>query len=134
VADNALGLLSGVVACLRAHADVTALVDERTYSDVPQQTTFPYCEVSIESTPYDWADASGMQHKVRVQSYSRTQGQKEALQIRQAIYNALHRQEGAVAVLGGALVRMNAGTLLDCFKEPDGVTWQSVIEFDAVVT
>lgn len=134
MSDNELGLLKGVIARLRAYSTLTNLVSTRTYSDIPQQTPFPYCLVSIESTPYDGKDFSGMQHTVRVQGFSREKNKKEALQIRSAIYDALHRQEGSITVDGGTLIRINAAPLLDCFQEPDGVTWQSVIQFDAVVT
>ena len=74
-----------------------------------------------------------MIHIVTVKAFSRYAGVKEALEIRSAISDALDRQESNVTVTGSKVVRLQKSGLNTVFKEPDGKTYQSVIQFNVVV-
>lgn len=121
---------------MKAVSNVYSLVTtnsvKRIYSVIPQQTAFPYIKVSISSQPFDTKDSTGMQHKVRVQAFSRTSSLDEALNIRSAVIDALERQESNITITGFSLVRFDKGALSDIITEEDGVTRQAIVEFDVV--
>jgi Protein of unknown function (DUF3168) len=132
VSDATLDLMDAVINRLRGFAALKALVGgdtPRIYSAVPQQTPFPFVNVGISSTPFAAADFSGQQHMVRVQAHSQTGSQQEALAIRQQVMAALDRQETDIVLTDSALIKCEFSGLADCFMEPDGKTWQSVIQF-----
>lgn len=133
MSDTYLPLMKGVIAALKADGTVSGLVSTRVYSDVPQDETFPYIVVEIDSEDYSSKTFSGMGHEVRIHAYSRKKSPKEIGDIRDAAYDVIHRQEGSIALDNGVLSHVNFSTGL-MFKEPDGVTWHGVSVFNAFIT
>ena len=133
VADTALPVIKGVIAALKAAGAVVALVVDRVYSDVPQGATFPYIQVSIQSEPFAANDFSGQQHTVQIQTFSRKASKAEALQVRAAALNALDRNEAAISLDSGTLVKCEYSGVSDAFIEDDGKTWQAVGELEVIV-
>lgn len=133
MADSGLALFNGLIARLKATAGLTAIVGTRIYSVVPQQTTFPYVRVSVSAQPFDTKSSVGMTHLIRVQGFSRNQAYDEALNIRAQITAALERQESNVTVSGFKLVKLDKRNLSDIITEDDGITRQSIVEFEAIV-
>ena len=132
MADSALETVKGIITRLNAVAGVTSLVGSRIYTSTPQGVTYPFIRIGIDSQDESTKDFAGVRNIVRVQSFSRYDGMKEALQIRQAVETALNRQESNVTITGFNLIRLERATLATVFQEGDGKTWQSVIEFEAV--
>ncbi|MBZ9674551.1 DUF3168 domain-containing protein [Mesorhizobium sp. ES1-1] len=133
MSDTAFPVIKGIIAALKASAPVTTLVGQRIYSDVPQGAAFPYLVVSIQSEPFAANDFSGQSHTVRLQAHSRKASASEVLLIRAASLTALDRQENAIALDTGTLVKCEYSGLSDAFIEDDGKTWQSVGELDVIV-
>lgn len=133
MSDTYLSLMKGIIAALKADATVSGLVSTRVYSDVPQDETFPYIVVEIDSEDYSSKTFSGMGHEVRTHIYSRKKSPKEIGDIRSAVYNVIHRQEDSIALDSGVFSHVNYSTGL-IFKEPDGVTWHGVGIFNAFIT
>jgi hypothetical protein len=133
MADSGLALLAGLVTRLKAYTGLTTLVSTRIYSIVPQQTTFPYVVISVRSTPFDMKESIGQNHVIRVQGFSRQQDYAEALNIRNQVEAALERQESYITVTGFTLVKLDKANLCDIITEDDGLTRQSIIEFDALI-
>jgi hypothetical protein len=133
MADTALSVLKAAVTSLKAAPAVAALVGARVYSNVPQGEPFPYVVVSVQSEPFAANDFSGQTHQLRVQAFSREAGSKQSLQIRKAVLARLDRNEAALALEEGTLVKCEYSGLSDAFIEDDGRTWQSVCELEVVV-
>ncbi len=133
MADSGLALLAGLVTRLKAYSALTAITGTRIYSVVPQQTTFPYVVVSINAQDWSAKDYVGMNYKIRVQGFSRKQDYQEALDIRTQVTAALERQESNITVSGFTLVKLDKANLCDIITEDDGLTRQSIIEFDALI-
>lgn len=131
MSDSALALLAAVVAALGATSGVTAVVGSRIYSDVPDNPVFPFIHVSLTSAPYDTKTSTGMLHTVQVSTFSRKRTPSEALTARAAVYAALNRNEAALSAASVRILEYSG--LATAFKEPDGATWQSVIQFRAVI-
>ncbi len=132
--DSTLPLFAGLVTRLKAWSALTAIVSTKIYSRVPQQTDLPYVVISISSGDWSAKDFMGMVHKVRVQGFSSAGTPVEALQIRAAVIEALERQESNITVSGYNLVSFEKGSLSDIILENDGITQQSIVEFDAIIT
>lgn len=134
MADSWFVLMKGVIAAIKADGTLSGIVGARVYSDVPQNATFPYIVVSIQSTPFDTKTSNGMLHTLQVSGFSRKdESPEEAFDIRSATYDLLHKQEGNVTLDSGTLVSMlfsNTGFII---KEPDGITWQSTMQFNVIV-
>lgn len=133
MADSALAVIEGVITRLLALTPVTSIVGTKVYTDVPQQTKPPYIVLSIDSGDWSTKTTSDMRHTLRVQSFSDKKGLKECLTLRSAIVNALDRQEDNVTLSSGSVMLLQKGGLNTAFKEPDGKTWQSVVQFDIIV-
>jgi hypothetical protein len=133
MSDSGLATLQGIITRLKAYAGLTALVSTRIYSIVPQQTAFPYVVVSMRSNPFDTKDVTGLNTIIRVQGFSRQMSYDEALNIRNQVMVALERQEANITISGFTLVKLDKGALCDIITEDDGITRQSIIEFDALI-
>lgn len=134
MADTFLPIVKSVIAKLKADATIISLVGGDVFTDVPQETTFPYIRVSALSAPYDTATGTGMEHHLNVQGFSRAPTTQEAAAIRAAVYNVLHRNESGLNPLdAGTLININYTGVGFVTQEPDGVTWQSLAQFRAVV-
>jgi hypothetical protein len=134
VADTFNALMKSITAKLKANTSVIGYVGQRIYSNVPQNTTFPYLRVSIDSAPYDSKDTTGMEHTITIACYSREPSPGEAGAIRGAVYNLLHRNESAFTLDSGSLVTLQYDGVGFVEQEPDGKTWQGLAQFRAVIT
>lgn len=126
MAESSAALLKAVVAVLRATGTAAG---GRVYSDVPQATAFPYMLVSSSALPFAANDFSGQTHALRVQTFSQALSKAECLAIQRVVFAALDRQEASLTLETGSLVRCQYSMSDQPFKEDDGNTWQSVIEF-----
>tara|TARA_R110000851_G_scaffold304131_3_gene461911 strand:- start:1303 stop:1710 length:408 start_codon:yes stop_codon:yes gene_type:complete len=133
MADSALAVIEGIVSRLNTYTPVNDLLLGAVYTDVPQQSKPPYAVLSIDSDDWSTKSSSDMSHVLRVQVFSNKKGIKQALTIRSAIVDALDRQEASVTLSSGTVMLMQKGGLNTAFKEPDGKTWQSVVQFNIIV-
>jgi hypothetical protein len=132
MADSTLVTLKGLRSKLLASVSVSALVGQRIYNKAPQISTYPFVLLSCTSA----LDAvintkQTFRHRIRCQAWSQV-SLEEAVNIRAAIFNALHRQPVTLDS-PFACIDAQVGELIDVFIEPDGKTYQSVIEFNLVV-
>ena len=133
MSDSTLVGLKGVMARLLGFSTLTSIVSTRIYSSVPQQATFPYAVVEFTSSDWSQQDDDNMQHTVRVNGYSRHSSPLEAMQIAEKTYNALNRQENNITLDSGNVVLLIFAGVKTTFKELDGITWHSVIEFNLII-
>ncbi len=134
MADSGWATLSAIWTTLQANGALTALCPAASiYSNIPQQPTFPFMLIEIIPSE-DWSTKTntGMKHTVKIQSFSRKPSQKEAFDIRQAIYNALNRNEAGITITGNNLTLIQH-RMSECLKEPDGTTWVSTSLYDCWV-
>lgn len=131
--DSAAALLKAVQVRLKATAALTTLVSTRIYGEVPANPVYPYVFISCTSAPFSTDDSTGMEHTLRVQGYTRENKPGTALSIRKAVYTALTRQEDNIVLSEGNLVLIEHEGVTACFAEPDGRTYQSIIEFKVQV-
>lgn len=85
-----------VYAALVAHAGVQALLGAppRVYDHVPDEATFPYAAFGVAHiAPEDSKLDSAFDHTLTLDIFSRYRGSKEAKEILQVVYAALHRAE-----------------------------------------
>lgn len=133
MADSYLPLIKKIVAVLKANGAVAAFVGTRVYTDVPQNAAFPYIIVSATSGPASASDVTGMEHVVNVMAFSRKPSPEEAGGVRAAAIALLDRNESGLTLDTGNLYNINYTGLGFVTKEQDGVTWQSLAQFRAVV-
>ena len=72
-------------------------------------------------------------HSLRLQVFSQEKTVKQALTIRKACTDALDRQESAISLSSGTLVKCEYSGSGTMFKEYDGKTWQAINELEVVV-
>ena len=133
MADSFKPLIKGVIAALKADTPISDIVVARIFSDVPQNQTFPYIVVTIQSAPFDTKTSNGMEHSMQVSAFSRSGSVSEVGDIRSAVYDLLHKGESNVTLDSGTLVNMLFSGVGFVAKEPDGVTWQGTMQFDVVI-
>lgn len=129
--DSYKPLLAAAIAALKADSTLTAIVGNRIYNDVPDNPTFPFVVVTIDSGVYDTKTSAGMEHTMTCAMFSRKTSSEQIGDIRAAIYNLFHRQESALTSASVDNIIFNG--LAPTFKEPDGQTWQGVIQFRVVI-
>lgn len=125
MSDTAAAIITSVITGLKANAGVTALVSSRIYSDVPNNPVFPFIMVSLSSQDFSSKTETGMQHTLQVSCYSRAKTIKQVLDIRQACYNYINRNEAGVSPAW--LVQFTG--VAPVFKESDGETWAATAQF-----
>ena len=136
MADTYKPLMKAILAKLAANTALMAYIGSapaRVYSNVPQNTIFPYIRVEITSAPYDTADTTGMEHSITVQCFSRKATGEEAAAMRAAVYALLHRNEAGFTLDSGTLFHLIYDGVGFIDQEPDGKTWQGMAQFRAVV-
>jgi len=131
--DTTLIGMKGIIAKLLAETDLTDIVSTRIYSNVPQQADFPYAFVEFASSDWSQKDDTNMSHIVTIHGYSRKSSILEVSQIAEKVYNALNRQESNITLDSGTVVLLQFTNVKTVFKESDGVTWHSVIEFEFII-
>lgn len=131
--DSTLTAIKAIITRLNAYTDLTDIVSTRIYTDIPQQTAYPFILLEIESSDFSTFDDPGMQHTLRLHGYGRTNTITETARITQEIYKALNRQENNISLDVGSVVLLQFAGVKTNFKEPDGITWHSVIEFNFII-
>lgn len=131
--DSARAFLKGVQAVLKANATISSICGTRVYGAPKANPTYPFMVISCESSPFAAKDFSGMEHKLRVQSFARENKPATVLELREAAMAALNRNEAGITVQEASLVEIEFSGVAMAFPEPDGRTYQSVIEFIATV-
>lgn len=131
MSEATLPLQAAVVAALKAHAPLTALVGAKVYDRVPAGTAAPYVTITgwqeIEDGT-DCMDASEVFFDV--QAYSAQVGRPEAARIAGAVKGALHRLTHADSGWGNTEIQYRS---TQYFTESDGVTTRAVCNFQALL-
>lgn len=104
----ALSLQKGLRAALIANSAVTDIVASRIYDEPPQNATFPYLRFGeISPSAFDTDTIEGSLVAITFEAHSRSpSGRVEAVQVVEAVKDALHRQESSVTVTGFSLVEL----------------------------
>jgi len=135
VADGfALSVQKGVRAALVANAGVTDLVAQRVYDEPPQDVAFPYLRFGdISPNAFDTDTTEGAEVTISLEAHSRSaSGRVEAVQVVEAVKEALHRQEAAVTVAGHNLVEMIFQTF-SVTRDDEGRGYTAVIVLQAML-
>jgi hypothetical protein len=130
----ALATQKGVLAALKANADVDALVSTRIYDEPPQDVAFPYLRFNtIQPSAFDTDTAEGALVDISLEAHSRSaSGRVEATQIAEAVQSALHRQEASVSVSGFTLVEL-IFDVISVTRDSDGRGFTAVISLQAML-
>jgi len=130
----ALALQKGVRAALVADATITGLVGSRVYDEPPQNVTFPYMRFGdIDPSAFDTDNTEGALVGVSIEAHSRAaSGRVEVVQMAEAVREALHRQEAAVAVAGHTLVELIFQTF-SVTRDNEGRGYTAVIALQAML-
>lgn len=110
---------------------LTAELSVPVFDHVPQETHYPYAVVGDDtSTPFDTDDSTGTEATVTIHTWSQYRGRKEAKELNQAIYNALHRET----------LEINGAHFVECFSEfeqtlveSDGLTRHGINRFRIII-
>jgi len=129
--DSYRDLIQATISALKGNAPLTGVVGQRIYTDVPDNETFPYVVVRMSSIDYSTKETPGMEHTIQISAFSRETSLNQVTDIRQKIYNVLNRNEAGLSSASVSNIIFNG--ISDVFKDPDGQTWQSVIQFRAVI-
>lgn len=133
MADSTRVGIKGIIARLLAVSDFTDIVGTRVHTNVPQQTTYPYAVIEFTSTDWSQQDDANLQHRVTIHGFSRTSSVSEAAQVAEEAYAALNRQENNITLDSGSVVLLQFTGVKTTFKEVDGITWHSIIEFNLII-
>lgn len=130
----ALALQKGIRAALVANAGVTALVSTRVYDEPPQDVAFPYMRFGdINPSAFDTDTTEGSLVTLSLEAHSRSaSGRVEAVQMVEAVKEALHRQEAAVTVSGHTLVELIFQTY-SVTRDGEGRGYTAVIALQAML-
>lgn len=130
MSEATLPLQAAVIAALKAHAPLAAIVGTKVFDRVPAGTAAPYVTISgwqeIEDGT-DCMDASEIFFDV--QAFSTQPGRPEAARIAGAVKAALH---GMAPTLAGWTNSEVLYRSTQYFPEPDGITTRAVVNFQAL--
>jgi hypothetical protein len=126
-----LELQGVIVQTLRADPAVTALVAQRIYDRVPEDSPFPYIAYGpSDSVEADAECIPGVDISVQIDVWSRAVGYPEAKRIAAAVRAALH--DADLVLAENALVTIQHRQTINQ-RDPDGLTSHSFLMFAAYV-
>jgi hypothetical protein len=112
---------------LSGWAALSALAAGGIHDHVPQDVEFPYVVIGDNiATPADTDTTQNSDDVVIIHTWSRYRGKKEAKQIQQAIYDALHQK--VLSVSNAVFIDCNL-TFQEIFLDDDGLTRHGVQRF-----
>ncbi|MCF1481666.1 MULTISPECIES: DUF3168 domain-containing protein [Rhizobium/Agrobacterium group] len=129
--DAAHELQVAIVTCLKADADVTALIAGRVYDRVPQGVSLPY--VSFGPTQELPEDADGLNLSdlfIQLSVWSDDPGYAEGRRIAKAVVAALSGD--TLSLNDNALVYLELDSRRD-LRDPDGLTTHIALTFRAAI-
>lgn len=126
MSDSYRTVIQKIIVSVKGNAALNTAIGGRVYTNVPQNETFPYVVVGIDSSDFSTKDTAGMEHVIQFDIYSRTATTDQVSNIRKMIYDLFNRDESKSDT---DIIDYQTGAL---FKEPDGVTWHGVIQFRAI--
>jgi hypothetical protein len=130
--DALFNAQNAMYAALAASGEVQSLLGSppAVYDHVPPGATFPYIAFgAISVQPYDTKTEIGFEQIVTLDIYSRYRGSKEAKDIVQAIYDALHR---AVLSVSSEVFLLSEFHSADLVLESDGLTYRAAARFSII--
>jgi hypothetical protein len=102
----------------------------RLYDHVPPGATFPYIAFgAIQALPYDTKTEMGFEQTITFNVWSRYRGSKEAKDILQAAYDALHR---AALSVSGEIFLLSEFHSADLVLLDDGITYHAAMRFRVI--
>lgn len=101
------------------------------FDHTPQNSPYPYVVIGDDtSVPWDTDDSLGTEATVTVHVWSRYRGRAEVKELLEHIYDALHRQDIAIA---GVDVIESIAEFQQTIVESDGLTRHGIIRFRLTV-
>ena len=101
----ALATQVGIRSALSANSGVTDIVGVRIYDEPPQPVTFPY--IKFGDVIPEAFDTEGAEVTIALEAHSQSaSGRVEAVQMVEAIKDALHRKETLITIAGFNLVEL----------------------------
>lgn len=132
--DPSLELQAAILAKLKADPQVSALVDGRIYDSVPPAPTFPYVAfgpVDVIEDDADCINAAAVYQQI--DAWSRAVGFPEVKRVADAVRNALHGVDDETMPLPVNALVIFEHRQTTTFRDPDGLTNHSVLQFQASV-
>ncbi len=123
---------SAMFAALAANGTLQSLLGTppRVYDHVPPGAVFPYTVFgAITVHPYDTKTETGFEQIITLDIWSRYRGSKEAKDILQACYDALHR---AVLTVSSEIFLLAEFHSADLALESDGITYHAAARFSII--
>jgi hypothetical protein len=130
--DSSLEIQAALYTRLTTDPGVNALVANRVFDHVPQNSAFPYLTIGDETwTDWSMAGVRGQSSTVSIHTWSRPasdqpRGRHEAKQIMEAVYEALH---GKPMVLEGHRMVMIRQEYSETLPDTDNVTYHGIQRF-----
>ncbi|MGM5018724.1 DUF3168 domain-containing protein [Tardiphaga sp. 367_B4_N1_1] len=131
MSDPSVALQSAVVARLKSHASVTALVSDRVYDEVPTAATYPYINISGGQVIGD-DDDCGDGSEVTLQLHAWAQPPSAGAKVKQ-IAGAIRTAMRAPLVITGFENLLQDFSQAQWLEEPDGKIRHAVIEFRFII-
>ena len=130
--DALFAVQQAIFNALDASAEVQTILGAtpRLYDHVPPGTIFPYVVYGpVHVTPYDTKTEIGFEQIITLNIWSRYRGGKEARDIFQALYDALHR---ANLTVSGQVFLSSEFHSADFALDSDGLTTHGAARFSVV--
>ena len=132
-APSLAALQDALYAALSGSAALQALIGNpaRVFDHVPDGTAFPYVEIGeVSARRFDSASRNGLDCTVTLNVWSRYRGRREAKQILDAIYAALH--DGSLSIASNAHV-LSAFLGAETKRDDDGLTYHGIARYRVIL-
>lgn len=118
-------VLLALIARLKTDATVAALVNDKIFSEVQQDTQFDYIRLSSSIAEFDTKGSDGFNSTITIDIFSNHAGNKRVNQISEAVYSSLHNQPLTLSVKSLCLQFVSYTTVL----EPDNISTHGIMNF-----
>ena len=132
MSDTLFNTQQALYNALAANGTVQSLLGSppRLYDHVPPGVVFPYMVFgAISVHPFDTKTETGFEHIITLDIWSRYRGSKEAKDIVQAAYDALHH---TTLFVSSAVFLLSEFHSADLALDHDGITYHAVTRFSII--
>jgi hypothetical protein len=125
-------LQAAVYARLTGYAPLTSLIGDRVFDPAPLEAEMPYISFGpSDYVPDDYDCITGRTETLQIDVWSTAlDGQRECKAITDLVHRALHNH--VPALVTGAVVNIEV-TLVQVFRDRDGVTTRGVVQIEALL-
>lgn len=123
--SNIINIYEELISKLQANTELTTIINNRIYTHIPQDTSFPSVRLNITENNISTFTEQDYKYNLLVQVFSEELTPRECLEIKNLIINILNRQENNFTNIN--YIQQTGNN--NYFQDKENSIWQANLQF-----